>query len=64
MSLKINSNVEKWTVSGAAAGAIGGLWIMLSAVDPSGDTEAGTAAQVVPWLGRNGESGIAVAGSY
>jgi hypothetical protein len=57
-----------WIVTGSAAGAIGGLVLMLSAFDdgrpePAAD-ENGVAMQLTPIIGEQGETGLGLSGAF
>jgi hypothetical protein len=56
----------KYIVTGSAAGAIGGLLVMLKAVEPSGEpgTESQTTLAPAPTVGMDGRPGFGIAGTF
>jgi hypothetical protein len=60
-----DADTEKWIWPGSAAGAIGGLAVMLKVIEPKATPDdSGTAMYISPTFGPNGHTGLGLAGSF
>jgi hypothetical protein len=59
-----DADAAKWIVTGSAAGAIGGLLIMLRVVEPSGQPPAASTIAPAPIVGLDGATGLGIAGTF